>query len=157
MSNNPPQPNNSEKIQHLRELNKRLNLLLFETDAVYHEAAKRLGLADSDMKILYTLCHLGQQAPLADVIRLSGINKQTINSALRKLEKQDILYLQNANGRRKLLCLTSLGQQLVEKTVLRLIELENEAMLNWTDQETDLYIELTQRFFQDFKAKIQKL
>ena len=109
------------------------------------------------MKILYTLCHLGQQAPLADVIRLSGINKQTINSALRKLEKQDILYLQNANGRRKLLCLTSLGQQLVEKTVLRLIELENEAMLNWTDQETDLYIELTQRFFQDFKAKIQKL
>ncbi len=40
---------------------------------------------------------------------------------------------------------------------MRLIELENEAMLNWTDQETDLYIELTQRFFQDFKAKIQKL
>lgn len=157
MSNNPPQPNNSEKIQHLRELNKRLNLLLFETDAVYHEASKRLGLADSDKKILYTLCHLGQQAPLVDVIRLSGINKQTVNSALRKLEKQDILYLQNANGRRKLLCLTSLGQQLVEKTVLRLIELENEAMLNWTDQETDLYIELTQRFFQDFKAKIQKL
>lgn len=157
MSNNPPQPNNSEKIQHLRELNKRLNLLLFETDAVYHEASKRLGLADSDKKILYTLCHLGQQAPLVDVIRLSGINKQTVNSALRKLEKQDILYLQNANGRRKLLCLTSLGQQLVEKTVLRLIELENEAMLNWTDQETDLYIELTQRYLQDFKAKIQKL
>ena len=35
--------------------NKRLNLLLSETDAVYHEAAKRMGLADSDMKILYTI------------------------------------------------------------------------------------------------------
>lgn len=157
MEQNPPQSNHSELIQQVCQQNKRLNMLLAETDAVYHEAAKRMGLADSDMKILYTLCHLGQQAPLADVIRLSGISKQTVNSALRKLEKQEVLFLQNANGRRKLVCLTNIGRQLAEKTVLRLIEMENEAMLNWTDQETALYIELTQRFLQDFKEQIQKL
>ena len=39
----------------------------------------------------------------------------------------------------------------------RLIELENEAMLNWTEQETALYIELTQRFLQDLKEKIKRL
>lgn len=137
--------------------NKRLNLLLSETDAVYHEAAKRMGLADSDMKILYTLCHLGPQTPLADIIRFSGISKQTINSALRKLEKQEVIYLQNTDGKRKQVCLTENGRRLAEKTVLRMIEMENEAMANWTEQETDLYIELTQRYLQDFKAKIQTL
>lgn len=144
--------------QQLIQQNKRLSLLLSETDAVYHEAAKRLGLADSVMKILYVICHIGSNCLLADIVRLSGVGKQTINSALRKLESQDILYLQSSPvGRRKIVCLTENGQRLAEETVLRLIQMENEAMLNWTEEETNVYIELTQRFLRDFKNKIQQL
>lgn len=153
MSTNNPPPN----LQQVSQQNKRLNLLLCETDAVYYEAAKRLGLTDSALKILYVVCHMGQPCPLADVVRLSGLRKQTINSALRKLEEQDVLFLQNTSGRRKEVCLTPAGQQLAANTVQRLIDLENEAMLNWTEQETALYIELTQRFLQDLKEKIERL
>ena len=154
MPNNPPQQPIDPQIC---QQNKRLNLLLFETDAIYYEAAKRLGLIDSDCKILYTMCHLGSKCLLADVVRLSGCNKQTVNSALRRMEAEELIYLQKADGRRKLICLTEKGRLLSQNTVERLIEQENEAMLNWTEQETALYIELTQRFLQDLKEKIKRL
>ena len=35
---------------------KRLYDLICETDAAYHEASVRLGIADSVMQILYTIC-----------------------------------------------------------------------------------------------------
>ena len=38
---------------------KRFNHLLEEIDAVYHEMSRRLGLSDSAMIILYTICDLG--------------------------------------------------------------------------------------------------
>ncbi len=66
MPNNPPQQLINTQIC---QQNKRLNMLLFETDAIYSEAAKRLGLIDSDYKILYTMCHLGSKCLLADVVR----------------------------------------------------------------------------------------
>lgn len=154
MAKKPPQPTIDPQIC---QQNKRLNLLLFETDAIYYEVSKRLGLNDSDCKILYTMCHLGSKCLLTDVVRFSGCNKQTVNSALRRMEADGLLYLQKADGRRKLICLTEKGRNLTQNTVERLIDLENEAMLNWTEAETNLYIELTQRYLQDFKEKIQRL
>lgn len=38
---------------------RRCNYLLGETEATYHEIALKLGLSDSAMKILYTICEAG--------------------------------------------------------------------------------------------------
>lgn len=80
---------------------KTFNYLFSEIDAAYHETAKRLGLSDSAMQILYAICNHGEQCLLSDICRLSGTSKQTINSALRKLESNGIIYLETAMGRKK--------------------------------------------------------
>jgi len=68
---------------------KHFNLLLSEIDAAYHDAALRLGLSDSAMLILYTICWCDGECLLSDIT--SGASKQTINSALRKLEADNII------------------------------------------------------------------
>ena len=65
---------------------RRYNHLVGEIDGVYHEMSLRLGLSDSAMIVLYTLCDSGGPCPLRDICRRSGLSKQTVNSALRKLE-----------------------------------------------------------------------
>lgn len=45
----------------------RINNLLAETDAVYHQASLRLGIADSTMRILYTILDNGERCLLSDV------------------------------------------------------------------------------------------
>lgn len=136
---------------------KRFNYLTSEIDAAYHEAALRLGLSDSAMLVLYAVCANGGDCPLSDICRLSGTSKQTINSALRKLEAEGLLYLEASGGRKKQVRLTDLGRERAQNTVARLIEIENELFGSWTPSERNVYIELTQRYLTSFKEQIRKL
>lgn len=136
---------------------KKFNYLSSEIDAAYHEAAQRLGLSDSAMQILYAICNHEEQCLLSDICKLSGTSKQTINSALRKLEAEHIVYLKTAAGRRKTVCLTENGKELVNRTVARLIKVENDIFSSWQEQELKLYLELTQKYLISFKNKIKEM
>lgn len=133
----------------------RFNLLMSEIDTAYHDAALKLGMSDSAMLVLYTLCSYGGECMLGDIT--AGASKQTINSALRKLESEGIVYLETFEGRKKKVYLTEKGRQLAKDTVLRVIEAENEIFASWSDKEKSVYIDLTQRYLADFKEKVKEL
>lgn len=93
------------EIQMIEEM-RRFNYLSNEIDAVYHDAALKFGLSDSALLILYTICSNGNDCLLSDITHLSGVSKQTINSAVHKLEQEEIVYLEAFRGRKKKICLT---------------------------------------------------
>lgn len=142
---------------HLSRIMKRYNHLLGEINAVYHEMSLRLGLSDSAMIILYTICDAGNSCPLQDICRRSGLTKQTINSAIRKLEREGILYLKTAGPKTKNVCLTDAGKQLAEQTAMRIIQIENEIFVSWTQTDVQKYLELTEAFLLDLQEKSKNL
>lgn len=136
---------------------KRFNHLIGELDAVYHEMSLRLGLSDSESKILYTICNFGESALLTDVCRLTGLSKQTVNSAVRKLEREGVLYTEAADGRAKRLCLTEEGKRHAGSTALRILEMENEVFSSWPRGDVEQYLELTERFLLSLREKARQL
>lgn len=130
---------------------KRFNYLLGEIDAAYHEASLQLGLSDSAMQILYTICDNGDRCLLKTICRYSGLSKQTVNSAIRKLEREGIVYLESAGPKTKMVCLTEEGKQLAAKTAIQLLNTENEIFASWTKEEVHTYLSLTEKFLTDFK------
>lgn len=144
-------------MQEEFENERRYAYLTSEIEAAYHEAARRCGLSDSAMRILYTICQHGEECHISEIVRLSGVSKQTINSSLRNLEKNGILYLENAEGRRKKVFLTEKGKNLSQRSVFRVIEFENEILDEWTSEEKKNYIELTEKFLCSFKEKIKRI
>ncbi len=135
----------------------RFNLLLSEIDAVYHDAALKMGISDSAMVVLYTVCSMNGDCLLNDITRMSGVSKQTINSALRKLEAEDLLYLEASGARKKRVCLTEKGKDLAERTVLRLIGIENDIFRSWSAEERKIYMELTQRYLIMLQDRVKEL
>lgn len=134
---------------------KRFNMLSSEIDSAYHTAARRLGMSDSALMILYTLCSGGGECMLSDVT--SCIGKQTVNSALRKLEADGIVTAELCGGRKKKLRLTDSGRVLAEKTAARIIRIENEIFGEWSDEDKNAYIGLTNRYLTMFKKKTKEL
>lgn len=134
---------------------KRFNLLISEIDTAYHEAALKLGMSDSAMLILYTVCSCDGECLLGDIT--SGLSKQTVNSALRKLEADDIVRSEIFEGRKKKVYLTEKGRQFVQDTVHRVIQIENEIFDSWSEEEKSIYIDLTQRYLAKFKEKIKEI
>lgn len=141
----------------VHEQAKRYNHIISETDAAYHEAALKLGLSDSRMMILYTLADNGGVCLIGDITRWTGLSKQTVNSALRKLEADGIIVLETAVGRAKRICLTERGDAIVENTVKKIIAIENSILASWKKEELALYLELAERFLTAFKQEIKEL
>ena len=136
---------------------KRYNHLLGEIEAVYHEMSLKLGLSDSAMIILYTICDEGDSCLLQDICLRSGMSKQTINSALRKLEKEGIVYLKPADLRGKKVCFTEKGRDLAKSTAVRMIEAETEILASWSKEDVEKYLELTERFLSALKVKAKEI
>lgn len=125
---------------------RRINHLHWEIDAAYHEMSMKLGMSDSVMKIVYTICDNGDSCLLQDICRRSGLSKQTVNSAIRKLETEGIVYLETVGAKNKNVLLTDDGMRFVEQTAVRMIKVENEIFASWSKEDVSKYLELTEKF-----------
>lgn len=136
---------------------RRFNHLLGELDAVYHDLSFRLGMSDSVSKILYTICDAGVSCPLHLICQRTGLSKQTVNSALRKLEREGLVYLQAAGARSKTVCLTQEGDRFCDGTARQILRMENQVLDAWSQEEVQQYLGLTERFLPELREKAQSV
>ena len=101
-----------------------------EINALYHEAAVKMGISDSVQNILYVLCEKEGRCLQSEVSKLTGISRQTINSAIRKLEKEAIVYLH---------------------------EMENKIWNEWTAEEQQQYLTLTKKYRDGLKKYLKDI
>lgn len=142
---------------HNSKVMKRYNHLTGEINGIYHEMSLKTGLSDSAMSILYTILDSGATSCLLqDICRYSGISKQTINSAIRKLEAEGILYLTPVGPKNKKVCLTEEGIRLTQQTAGRVLAAENEIFDSWPKEDVEKYLELTEAFLLALQEKAKE-
>lgn len=137
--------------------NRHYNQIISQIDEVYHEIALKQGFSDSAMGVLYVLADHDGTCPLPELIRRSGLNKQTINSALRKLEGEELVYLKPTDGRCKCVCLTPKGKDTVQDTVERVLSAERRIYGSWSKGEWELYIRLTERYLCQLREEMEEI
>ena len=135
----------------------RINYLTSELDALYHTMSQKLGISDSVSRILYTIYDSGNTCPLCDVYKKTGISKQTVNSAIRSLETDGVLFLVPYEGRSKKIVLTDKGEELVRNTAARLFAAEARVFAGWSTEETDCYLHLIEKFVTGFRKEAEAL
>lgn len=135
----------------------RINYLNAELNALYHHASLKLGLTDSASIVLYTIYDNGEACLLSDIYKQSGVSKQTVNSAIRNLEKKHIIHLEQYSGRAKKVILTETGKEYVQKTIARLFDAEAAAFATWTEEEINAHIAFIKKFIHSFHEQVEKL
>ena len=136
---------------------RRFNHLQSELTMLYHNASVRLGLSDSAMQILYTICCEGEGCPLAEICRLSFLSRQTVNSSIRRLEGLGIIYLETCRGRQKAVYFTDKGRELANDTAARIIDIENRIFNSWPEHEREEYLRLNHKYLTAFQAESEKI
>lgn len=140
-----------------KDLLYQLNCLASDLDALYHQAAVKLGVSDSAMFVLYLVYENNGSYLLSKIRQESGMSKQTLNSAIRKLEQENIIYLEQVDGRSKNVCLTEEGQEYAAKTAGRLFEAECLAFDVWNEDEIKQHLKLMKKYNDSFRAQIETL
>ena len=134
-----------------------LNCITEDIDSLYHQAALKLGVSDSVLFVLYMIYTNGDNYVFHDIYKLSGISKQTINSAIRKLENEDIVYLEKYDGKTKIVCFTKKGKSYIKQNAAKLFEVECNAFREWSEEEMDRYLSLIEKHDASLRKQIQKL
>lgn len=133
----------------------KFNQLWADLGDVYRAAALAADVSETVHSILYLLTLEEKPVPQCSMSAETGLPKQTINTALRKLEAEGfIMQLPGANRRTKNVQLTESGAQLAERVVGPIISRELRALGAMSDEERRTLAELVQKFTALLKEKV---
>ena len=134
------------------------NSLLKELDDIYRHAAKDLALSECTLWILYTL-RVEQTAPTqSEIGRFLYQPKQTVNSALKKMENDGLIeFFHAANRKNKQIRLTDKGKALAAQSADKVIKVEYNALFGLSDKEQETFLLLFSKFNKLLSKNMQAL
>lgn len=136
---------------------KYIHKILCETEKIYYSMLKRTNLTDSEYVLLFSILEMGEGCSQKDISENTYISTKTLNSTVKKLKQKDLIRLERGKYPNQYLYLTEKGHSYIKEKMLPLIEAENKALANVTDEDfnnfTSLvtkYIELFSRFEKEY-------
>lgn len=144
-----------ETINHLKTFNKNYK----EMDIVYHNYAKSCGLSDMAYWILYSIAESNEYFTQRDFCNDWFFAPQTVNSALKELEKRDIIFLDTTAGNKKskLIKPTENGKKYIEQVILPLIAAECKSLDSLSKEECLLMLSATKKYISALKNNVSAL
>ena len=126
-----------------------LNEAWKENANIYRQMAKQMNLTDMAMWAMWALYTLRVEPGEMTQSRMCEFlhePKQTINSALKKMEADGLITLQSGSNRRtKTIHLTAAGEALARETADRVAETEQQALAQFSEEEANQLFSLLRR------------
>lgn len=128
-------------------------------DIVYHSYAKNIGLSDMSFWILYIMADTDKLFTQRDFCKEWLSAPQTVNSALKALEKKGIIFLEQVSGNKKnkWIKLTESGREFAETKIIPLIRAEADSFEELSASECELMLGITRKYIQALKEKVKAL
>ena len=113
----------------------------------YRELARRSGMSECAFWIFYSIKISVDGITQKEICEMMYEPKQTVNSAIKKLEQQGYLYLEKEeNTRSKRVYLTEKGEQIAEKFAIPVISSEIKAFEMMTEKERMEFLRLSEKY-----------
>ena len=142
----------SRFIREFNEADKEMNI-------IYHRLARHYRLSDSVFWVLYLLGEARGPMPQTKLCSALFLSKQTVNSALKKLESRANLIIDTMSGdrRNKQLSLTAGGEELLRLAVEPTLSMEERAFLRLTPEERRTFLDLSHRYLNAIREEAEPL
>lgn len=139
----------------MKNVRQRLNKACSELSCLYHDISVKLGLSDSESMILYLLYDAEEPLTQSEIANATGLSKQTLHSAVRKLEGEGIVTLEKLDAKSKQLVVTQKGAGIVAQKIRPLIELENRVLASWPKEDQLKFLALIEQFKDQFEHEVR--
>jgi DNA-binding MarR family transcriptional regulator len=135
------------------------NQLYKKMDEIYHLYAKRMGISDTALWLLYSLYEEGTAYTQRELCSIWQLPPQTVNSALKALERQEIIALVPipGNQKNKRIALTKKGEEMTREIIHPLILAEQRTFAGLTEAEREALLSLTQKHVDLLQEEIGKI
>ena len=136
------------------------NQLIKEMDDLYQVYAKQCNLSETAFWILYCVREREKEAfTQREICEYWFYTPQTVNSALKNMTEEGLLFLRAEEGNRKnkRIYLTEKGKEIVEKIVDPLMDAERRALAALGEQEAEVFLQTMKKHTELFRGEVAKL
>ncbi len=131
--------------------------LYYEIDDFYHEIALKQGFSDSAYAILQAILVLGDGCTQTQIYKYTLLNKQTVNSLVKRLYKDGLINFQPSSGRELKIFLTNDGAKIVRERILPIEQAENDVISEMSEEEHKEIVRLLRKYLDTFRGKVEQL
>lgn len=125
----------------------------------YDSIVSSFGISDGMMMVIWSLCAFGRPCSQKEICRDWCVNKQTINSASKKLLEEGYIDIAPSpdNFREKLLSFTEKGKFLEMRTAKKLVEAERNAFSALSEEEQEKLVSINKKHYELLKKEFAKI
>jgi len=131
-----------------------LNGMLCEIDSIYQTLLATKNISDGEFVVMVAILSLGEGCLQKDIAENSYMSKKTINSTIKKLEKEGFIKLKAGKYPNMHIFLTKQGKEHIKNNVLPIIEVENRVLNSMPDDEFERLISGYSKYIASFKEHV---
>lgn len=138
----------SEKVQQL-------NGMLCEVDSIYQSLLAAKNVSDSEFVVMIAILTLGEGCLQKDIAENSYMSKKTINSTIKKLEKEGYIKLKAGKYPNMHIHFTKQGLEHIENNILPIIEVENEVLNGMPPAAFEMLVGGYTKYIANFRERVE--
>ena len=130
--------------------------MLSEVDNIYQSLLKANNVSDGEYVVMFAINELGEGCSQKDISQNGYASKKTVNSTIKKLEKDGIIELKPAKYPSMQIFLTEKGKQYMQNSIVPILKLENNVLDNVTDNEFEFLANFYRKHLNSFRERVEK-
>lgn len=138
----------------INERLKQLNGMLCEIDSLYQALLAAKNISDGEFVVMIAILSLGEGCLQKDIAETSYMSKKTINSTIKKLEKEGYIKLKAGKYPNMHIYMTAQGIEHVKNNILPIIDVENKVLNSMAEEEFDRLIIGSNKYISLFKEQV---
>ena len=133
---------------------KQLNSMLCEIDSIYQSLLATKNVSDSEFVVMIAILSLGEGCLQKDIAETSYMSKKTINSTIKKLEKEGYIKLKAGKYPNMHIYFTKQGLKHIENNILPIIDVEEKVLKSMPEDEFERLISGYSKYILNFKEHV---
>jgi DNA-binding MarR family transcriptional regulator len=140
-----------------REEIRRLMIAVNVIDGIYESIARKMGMKDNTMALLYALDD-GKPHSQKEICKKWLIPKTTLNTIVRECNQKEWTFLSGHSGKKeKEICLTPQGKAYAREALARIYRIEEQAMEQTLRRTTPEFVQDLELFAQHLHEEARTL
>lgn len=132
-----------------------INRMLSELSNIYENLLLAGNVSEGVFIVLSSILDLGEGCLQKEIAETSYINKKTVNSAIKKLQKEEFIELKAGKYPNMHIYLTEKGKEYIREKIIPIIEIENRVLAEMPSNDFERLVESYKKYIDNFRAHVE--
>lgn len=133
-----------------------INNMLSEISDIYQKLLLSKNVQESVFIVMSSILELGEGCLQKDIAEKSYTNKKTINSTIKKLQKDEYIELKAGKYPNMHIYLTDKGREYMAANIMPIIELEKNVLECISEKDFEILVDSHTRYISNFREHVEE-